>query len=86
MKAELGLKLATWIVSVGMGFFAGALSAILVMGIFPSPGTGAVAILLSISCGLGIATFGAVWFVYWAVKAFGNSKKKSDQGDLKDGK
>lgn len=85
MKTEKGLKIATWIVSLGMSLFAGALAAIMVMAFFPSPSTGAVTILLSISFGLGISTFGAVWFVYWAVKASINMKKKSDQGEQKNG-
>jgi hypothetical protein len=85
MKPKNGLKIATWIMSLGMAFFAGAMAAILVMAFFPSPGTGAVAILLSISIGLGVATFGAVWFVYWAVLACTNRKNISDQGEQKDG-
>ena len=69
MKAKTGLKLATWIVSIGVAVGLSALVCLLVMSYVTPPGTVADAVLLvAISVGLGIAAFGVVWFIYRLVK------------------
>ncbi len=69
MKAKTGLKLATWIVSIGVAVGLSALACLLVMAYVTPPGTVADAVLLlAISGGLGIAAFGVVWFIYRLVK------------------
>ena len=69
MKAKTGLKIATWIVSIGLAVGLSALACVLVMAYVPSPGTAADAVLLlAISIGLGVAAFGVVWFIYRLVK------------------
>ena len=69
MKAKTGLKLATWIVSIGSAVGLSALACLLVMSYVPSPGTPFdVVLLLAVSIGLGIAAFGVVWFIYRLVK------------------
>ncbi len=69
MKAKTGLKIATWIVSIGLAVGLSALACLLVMAFVPSPGTPAdVVLLLTVSIGLGIAAFGVVWFIYRLVK------------------
>ncbi len=69
MKAKTGLKLATWIVSIGSAVGLSALACLLVLAYVPAPGTPAdVVLLLAVSIGLGIAAFGVVWFIYWLVK------------------
>ncbi len=69
MKAKTGLKLATWIVSIGSAIGLSALACLLVLAFVPSPGTPIDAVLLlAVSIGLGIAAFGVVWFIYRLVK------------------
>ena len=69
MKAKTGLKLATWIVSIGSAIGLSALACLLVMAFVPWPETPvALVLLLAISGGLGIAAFGVVWFIYRLVK------------------
>ncbi len=69
MKAKTGLKIATWIVSVGLAVGFSALACLLVMAFVPSPGTPAdIVLLLTVSIGLGVAAFGVVWFIYRLVK------------------
>jgi len=71
MKAKTGLKLATWIVSIGLAVGLSALACLLVMAYVPAPGTVADAVLLlAISIGLGTAAFGVVWFIYRLVKIY----------------
>ena len=69
MKAKTGLKLATWIVSIGLAVGLSALACLLVLAFVPTPGTPIDALLLlTVSGGLGIAAFGVVWFIYRLVK------------------
>ncbi len=69
MKAKTGLKLATWIVSIGSAIGLSALACLLVIAFVPTPGTPIdLLLLLTISIGLGIAAFGVVWFIYRLVK------------------
>ncbi len=69
MKAKTGLKLATWIVSIGSAIGLSALACLLVITFVPSPGTPIdLLLLLTVSIGLGIAAFGVVWFIYRLVK------------------
>ncbi len=69
MKAKTGLKIATWIVSIGLAVGLSALACLLVMAYVTPPGTVADAVLLlAISIGLGVAVFGVVWFIYRLVK------------------
>ena len=69
MKAKTGLKIATWIVSIGLAVGLSALACVLVMVFVPTPGTPFdPVLLLAISIGLGIAAFGVVWFIYRLVK------------------
>ncbi|MCD6394443.1 MAG: hypothetical protein J7M40_13150 [Planctomycetes bacterium] len=69
MKAKTGLKVATWIVSIGLAVGFSALACLLVMSYVPAPGTPFdPVLLLAVSIGLGIAAFGVVWFIYRLVK------------------
>ena len=69
MKAKTGLKLATWIVSIGLAVGFSALAGLLVMQWATPTGTVAdTVLLLAISIGLGVAAFGVVWFIYRLVK------------------
>lgn len=69
MKAKTGLKIATWIVSIGLAVGLSALACLLVMTYATPTGTVVdTVLLLAISIGLGIAAFGVVWFIYRLVK------------------
>ncbi len=69
MKAKTGLKVATWIVSIGLAAGLSALACLLVMTHATPTGTVAdTVLLLTISGGLGVAAFGVVWFIYRLVK------------------
>ncbi len=69
MKAKTGLKIATWIVSIGLAAGLSALACLLVMTYATPTGTVAdTVLLLTISIGLGVAAFGVVWFIYRLVK------------------
>ncbi len=69
MKAKTGLKIATWIVSIGLAVGLSALACLLVMTHATPTGTVAdTVLLLAISIGLGVASFGVVWFIYRLVK------------------
>ncbi len=82
MKAKTGLKIATWIVSIGLAVGLSALACLLVMSYVTPRGTPIdVVLLLTISIGLGVAAFGVVWFIYRLVKihVFKSDKDESSK-------
>lgn len=82
MKAKTGLKVATWIVSIGLAVGLSALACLLVMTYATPTGTVAdTVLLLAISIGLGVAAFGVVWFIYRLVKirVFKSDKDESSK-------
>ncbi len=82
MKAKTGLKIATWIVSIGLAAGLSALACLLVMTHATPTGTVAdTVLLLAISIGLGVAAFGVVWFIYRLVKihVFKSDKDESSK-------
>lgn len=68
MKAEKGLRVITWIASVGALLFWTCLSCLLIMALVPSPGSEWDAhLLLAASFGCGMTAFAFFWLIYWAV-------------------
>ena len=86
MKAEKGLRVATWIASVGAFLFWTCLSCLLIMAFVPSPGSEWEAhLLLAASLGFGMSAFAVFWVIYWAVRILAKRRKKPEQGEVIDG-
>lgn len=82
MRAEKGLKIATWIASVGALLFWTCLSCLLIMAFVPSPGSDWDAHLLSAaSLGFGMTGFAIFWVIYWVVWICVKRGEKTDQGE-----
>jgi hypothetical protein len=86
MKAQKGLRIATWIGSVGAFLFWSCGSCLFIMAFVPSPGSGMDAqLLLATSIGFGMTAFAGFWLIYWIVRIWAKRTTLLQHGEQADG-